>query len=263
VAHSLSPALHGYWLKQYAIEGEYCAEEIQSERLGEFVKSLREKAYDGCNVTTPHKTEVMKHLDEIDTLATAIGAVNTIVVRDGKLHGTNTDAYGFIENLRAQGGLSCSRNKAVILGAGGAAKAAVKSLVDEGFLEVVVINRTPSKSKELQQQFGKAVIVGEWDKRSITLEGTDILVNTTSLGLKGKEPLEVSLKALPKKAIVHDIIYNPLMTPLLAQAQKNGHTIIDGLGMLLHQAVPAFESWFGVRPVVDSSLRRYMESKLV
>jgi shikimate dehydrogenase len=262
VAHSLSPALHTYWLKRYNIEGSYTAEEVQSERLAAFLKNMQANGFSGCNVTTPHKAAVIPFLDEVDALASSIGAVNTIIAQKGKLRGTNTDAFGFTENLRMEGAFSGKKNKAVVLGAGGAAKAVVKSLVDVGFADVMIINRTQAKAEQLQLQYGEKVITCDWEYRDEALEGTDLLVNTTSLGLKGKEPLEVSLQALPKSAIIHDIVYNPLMTPLLIQGKENGNRIIDGLGMLLYQAVPAFEAWFGKRPEVDAKLRHYMVERL-
>ena len=199
VAHSLSPALHGYWLKKYGIEGAYSAEEVQDARLERWLKSMRAQGFCGCNVTTPHKAAVIPYLDEVDALATSIGAVNTIMVEKGVLRGTNTDAFGFMENIRPY--LS-ARNKAVVLGAGGAAKAVVKSLVDAGFSDVYVINRTEAKARALQDAYGDKVVTCDWEYRDEALADTDLLVNTTSLGLSGQPGLELDLSKLPAAAVV-------------------------------------------------------------
>lgn len=258
VSHSLSPKLHSYWLKQYGIAGSYTAQDVAPEALADFMRGLG-ATFTGCNVTLPYKEAVMALLDEVDDIAGAIGAVNTIIVsKDGTLKGTNTDAFGFIENIKAHVALEARKNKAVILGAGGAAKAVVKALIDEGFSQVIVCNRTREKAEALQTQFGKKIIAAEWSERSDILQGADLLVNTTSLGLKGQEPLEINLAALPKQAVVSDIVYSPLMTPLLIQAKAAGYTIVDGLGMLIYQAVPGFEAWFGRRPEVTQELRDYL-----
>lgn len=258
VAHSLSPKLHGFWLKKYNIQGSYVAQEIRAEQLPEFIKTLPER-FAGCNVTLPHKEAVIPLLDEVDDIAKAIGAANTIIVTsEGKRKGTNTDAFGFIENIKAHAVLEGRKQKAVVLGAGGAAKAVVKALIDEGFAEVHVTNRTRDKAEQLKQQFGKKIIPMDWDKRSAILTDADLLVNTTSLGLKNNPPLELDLSALPKHAIVNDIVYNPLVTPLLAQAEAAGYETVDGLGMLIYQAMPGFDAWFGRMPEVTQELRDYL-----
>ncbi len=254
VAQSLSPRLHGYWLKKYNIDGEYKAYPVEPEELKEFIKKLR-VGFCGVNLTIPHKEEVIRLLDEVDSIAKDIGAVNTIVVKDGKLYGTNTDAYGFAENIRVQ---VKGRKKAVVLGAGGAAKAVIFALKQLGFEDVIITNRTAERAETLSSIIHYPLSVAHWQKRSEILEGADLLVNTTSLGMKGKEPLNIDLSLLSRSALVTDIVYSPLITPLLVQARERGNNIVDGLGMLLHQAVPAFEAWFGVRPEVTEELRQHL-----
>lgn len=258
VAHSLSPRLHNYWLKKNNIAGEYTAIEVLPENLSEFIKSLDKNGFCGVNVTIPHKENVIPFLDEIDKYAKAIGAVNTIVVNDGKLIGKNTDAEGFYNNIenRIRGA-----KKAVVLGAGGAAKAIVFALEMFDFEEIIIINRTKDRAIMLAHIFSLNSKVADWNDRNKILENADLLVNTTSLGMTGKDELDIDLSLLPKTALVTDIVYNPLITPLLAQAQARGNPIVDGLGMLLHQAVPAFEAWFGVRPEVTEELRKYILEK--
>jgi shikimate dehydrogenase len=259
VAHSLSPRLHGYWLKKYSISGEYKAYGVEPDNLPEFISSLRENEnFHGVNLTIPHKEAVIRLLDRIDDTAQAIGAVNTVIARDGKLFGTNTDAYGFAENIRPH---IVGRKKAVVLGAGGAAKAVIVALKNLGFEEIIITNRTLERAKALSSVIRHPSSAIHWEKRGEILKGADLLVNTTSLGMTGKEPLEIDLSLLPRNSLVTDIVYSPLITPLLAQAQARGNSIVDGLGMLLHQAVPAFAAWFGVEPEVTGELRQYVLSK--
>lgn len=255
VAHSLSPALHRYWLKRYRIAGEYEALPVAPEALKEFIKHMPQEGYRGANVTVPHKETVMPFLDEVDESARAIGAVNTIVMDRGGLKGFNTDAYGFAENLR-QYGFPAARNKAVVLGAGGAAKAVCHALAKERFAQIVIAARTAAKAKAIAKALPIKTSVIGWENRSAALEGADLLVNATSLGLQGGESLEMDLSRLPETAIVSDVVYTPLDTPLLKAARARGNRTIDGLGMLLHQAAPAFEAWFGVRPEVDEETRK-------
>jgi shikimate dehydrogenase len=257
VNHSLSPKLHGYWLKHYGIDGEYTAQAVEPDNLAAALKSLPKKNWRGCNLTLPHKETAVEILDSLDEVAESIGAVNTVVVgADGALRGTNTDAYGFFENIRSS--LPKQKRKAVVLGAGGAAKAVCYALIQTGFSEIVVANRTQDKSTSLVAQFKGNITVGNWENRSVLLECADLLVNTTSLGMKGKDALDIDLAKLPTSALVTDIVYVPLLTPLLEKAKARGNPIVDGLGMLLHQAVPGFEAWFGVRPEVTGKLREYM-----
>jgi shikimate dehydrogenase len=258
VSHSLSPRLHQYWLNQYGIEGRYEAQEVAAHELGDFTGQLRQGGYAGCNVTLPHKEAIMAYLDQIDDTASAIGAVNTVTVtRENKLLGTNTDAYGFIENLRSQASIAI-KNKAVILGAGGAARAVVQALITEGYRQIVISNRTRTSAETLNTHFGGQLIVYDWQDRNDALHGADLLVNATSLGLAGGASLDLGLASLPKTAVVSDIVYRPLETPLLLAARAHGNPVVEGLGMLLHQAVPAFAAWFGRRPEVTPELTRHM-----
>lgn len=259
VAHSLSPRLHRYWLDKYAIEGQYEAWEVPPENLGEAMQRLRDRGYIGANLTLPHKELVLPMLSSMDEQTRRIGAANTLLVlADGSVHGKNTDAFGFMENIRAHAGLA-HKNKAVVLGAGGAARAVVMALCDEGFAQVVVCNRTPKNAEALAEAFPR-VTVCSWDDRENALRDADLLVNTTCLGMQGKEALSLSLENLPAHAVVNDIVYAPLETPLLALARRRGHAAIDGLGMLIYQAAAAFEAWHGVRPEVDDGLRRALLS---
>src|SRR5690606_38227196 len=223
--------------------------------------TMEEKGFVGCNVTLPHKTSIVPLLYEIDDAAQKIGAVNTVIFKDGKRLGKNTDAFGFIENLKNTH-IITHKNKAVILGAGGAARAVCKALLDEGFAEIMLCNRSQDKAADIAEQLGGNIDIGEWEKRSSILEGADLLVNTTSLGMQGKTPLDIELSALPEHAIVNDIVYKPLETELLKKARTHHLKTVDGLGMLIYQAVPAFEAWFGIRPTPDAQLRELLETKL-
>ena len=257
VKHSLSPRLHGFWLDKYKIAGEYTAIEIPPEGLSDFISTMAEKGFCGVNVTVPHKEKVMELLDGVDDFASTIRAVNTIVIKDdGKLFGKNTDVGGFIRNIIPH---ITGKKKAVVLGAGGAAKSIVHALRMLNFEQIIITNRTKGRADRLIDNcYLTGTRVADWESRHTILQDADLLVNTTSLGMTGKEPLDIDLSLLPTTALVTDIVYNPLITPLLAQAQARGNPIVDGLGMLLHQAVPAFEAWFGVRPIVDDELRKYI-----
>ncbi len=252
VSHSKSPALHNYWLQKHGIDGAYIPLSVNPEHLAEVIRALPLMGFAGVNLTLPHKELVLPMLDSVDKKATLIGAVNTVIVTaEGKLHGTNTDAYGFMENIRPY---LKGKNKAVILGAGGAAKAVAYALAEEGFAEIVITNRSLNKAEAIAASFPQAT-AKNWDLRHGLLEDANLLVNATSLGMMGKETLDLDLWALPKAALVTDIVYAPLMTPLLAAAHARGNPIVDGLGMLLHQAVPGFEAWFGTKPEVTPELR--------
>ena len=256
VAHSLSPKLHNYWLKKYGIDGEYLALAVEPKDLETVIKTLPEMGWQGCNLTIPHKEAALSFLDEIDDIAWSVGAVNTVIVKDGKLFGMNTDVYGFTKNIEQQ---LKGRNKAVVLGAGGAAKAVWKALLDMDFGKIVTLNRNHDRAT-LSQKLGNRFTAKLWEDRSSSaiLENADLLVNATSLGLGDNDPLDIDLSSLPMQALVTDIVYTPLMTPLLQLAKARGNPIVDGLGMLLHQAVPAFEAWFGVRPEVSEEVRRHI-----
>lgn len=249
VSHSLSPKLHRYWLKEHGIAGDYTAVEAKPEALEATLKKLIAENYIGCNLTLPHKELVLPMLDSMDEVVREIGAANTIVIKNGKLHGMNTDAYGFM-----QGASTAQKKKAVVLGAGGAARAICWALQSDGFKELVISNRSQEKAQHLASLYQGKVV--DWEKRSEALAGAGLLVNTTSLGMKNQPALEIDLSSLPKSALVYDIVYAPLETSLLAAARDRGNKVIDGLSMLMHQAAPAFEAWFGVRPQVTEALRR-------
>lgn len=260
VAHSRSPKLHGYWLKHYGLEGRYDRLPVPPEGLSEFMAALRAgwaEGFRGVNVTIPHKEAVMPFLDEIDPGARRIGAVNTITLRpDGSLHGRNTDAFGFIENLKS--GAPSWQPKAapaVVLGAGGSARAICIALLDEGVPGITLVNRSVDRAEALAEAIGGPISVANWAAAPLALEGAGLLVNTTSLGMAGQPPLELDLAPLPASAVVNDIVYVPLETGLLAQARGRSLATVDGLGMLLHQGRPGFESWFGVAPEVTPGLR--------
>jgi len=252
VSHSLSPKLHNHWLRKIGVNGCYHALGVEPQYLKQALSSLTTMGWRGCNLTIPHKETALALLDEVDDVARAIGAVNTVEVRGGLLLGTNTDAYGFIENIRPH--LPATRNRAVVLGAGGASRAICYALAKEGFDEIVLTNRTAQRAEMLAAHFGKRFAATLWEKRSVALAGADLVVNTTSLGLKDNPPFEIDLSLLPATALVTDIVYTPLITPFLHMAQARGNAIVDGLGMLIHQAVPGFEAWFGMRPPVGDDL---------
>jgi shikimate dehydrogenase len=264
VAQSRSPVLHGHWLSQYKIKGTYLPLPVRPEALPDAIRGLRALGFSGCNVTIPHKLDALKLVDQVDPVAARIGAVNTVVVQDdGTLSGFNTDAYGFLASLRdVRPDFKASAGPIVILGAGGAARAVVVALLDDGASQIRLANRTMERAQDLARIDASRIHVVAWDRRHDALDGAALLVNTTSQGMVGYPPLEVSLDALPKTAMVADIVYNPLETLLLAAARERGNVAVDGLGMLLHQAVPAFEAFYGVRPHVSNELRRAVEATL-
>jgi shikimate dehydrogenase len=265
VCHSLSPRLHAFWLRTYGIDGAYDALPVQQEKLAAALRALGNDGLRGVNLTVPHKELACGIVDELDDNARAIGAANLICVgADGRLTGRNTDAYGFAENLKA-GGFAARRGRAVVLGAGGAARAVLYALAGRGFSTITVANRTRERSERLARDFTTphcAIAATEWNDLGAPISGpmagADLLVNTTSLGMKGQPPLEIDLSSLPGDACVNDIVYAPLETGLLAQARQRGLQTIDGLGMLLHQAAPSFEAFFGRRPEVTPALRAWV-----
>lgn len=264
VAHSRSPVIHRYWLKLYGLEGAYEQEAVRPEEVAEFLKTLGSHGYAGANVTLPHKEAALAAADRADQAAITIGAANTLWLdAKGLLHASNTDAYGFMTHL-AQEAPDWNRGKrpVMVLGAGGAARAILQGLIEAGASKILLANRTGDRAKALAQSFGPRVSVVPWEDRSKALAGCGLLVNTTSLGMTGKPPLDIDLSALPFDAIVADIVYSPLETPLLAAAVGRGNRTVDGLGMLLHQAVPGFERWFGVRPEVTPALRAHVAAHL-
>lgn len=260
ISHSLSPKLHGYWLSHYGIDGAYMPLAVSPENFDGALRALPSLGFRGTNVTVPHKEAALKACDTIDEVARRIGAVNTIVVtEDGQLAGTNTDAFGFIENLK-QGApdFIAAHGPAVVLGAGGAARAVICALLDAGVPEVRLANRTRARADALAHDLDGPITVFDWEVCVDMLPGCSVLVNTTSLGMTGKAPLTLALDMLPGDAVVTDIVYAPLMTPLLIEAELRGNAVVDGLGMLLHQARPGFEAWFGLRPDVTEDLRTHM-----
>ena len=256
VGHSRSPALHGWWLAQYRIDGAYVPMAVQPRDLAAALRALPILGFAGCNLTIPHKEAALALVDRVDPVARRIGAVNTIVVDgDGALEGRNTDAYGFIASLRAaQPAWSARRGPAVLIGAGGSARALIVALLEEGAPEIRVVNRTLERAEALAAEFGTLIRPVAWTERAEALGDAALLVNTTSQGMTGEPPLDLPLDRLPLAAIVNDIVYTPLETPLLAAARRRGNPVVDGLGMLLHQARPGFAAWFGVEPEVTAEL---------
>jgi len=257
VAQSRSPMLHGYWLDRHGIAGSYELVDVAPEALGDFFASYRKNGWVGGNVTVPHKLAVIPFLDRIDNDAKAMGAVNTIWWEDGQLVGGNTDWIGFLGNLdELVPGWDSAGKQAVLIGAGGAARAAAYGLKSRGF-SVTLCNRTVSKAQEIAAHFGGMSGRG-LDELPELMKQADILVNTTSLGMLGKPPLDVDLAPLKPGAIVYDVIYVPLETAILKEAKSRGHRTVDGLGMLLHQAVEGFNHWFGQKPEVTEEIRQLL-----
>jgi shikimate dehydrogenase len=260
IGHSRSPRLHNFWLAQYGIDGVYVPLAVAPERAAEAIRALPALGFRGCNVTVPHKELACRTVDRLDATAKRMGAVNTIIVlEDGSLEGRNTDGFGFIENLRSGApGWQAETGPAVVIGAGGASRAIVASLLDSGAPEVRLVNRTRERAEELAREIGGNITVGDWVSRETLLEGAALLVNSTSQGMVGEPPLELDLRALPATAVVTDAVYAPLVTPLLEQAAGRGNRIVDGIGMLLHQARPGFAAWFGVEPEVTEALKQHV-----
>lgn len=257
VSHSKSPLLHGYWLRKYAIKGFYVPLPVLPEHLAEVLRILPCAGFVGVNVTIPHKEAVLTLADVVTDRAALIGAANTLIFRpDGKIHADNTDGYGFIANLRRYATeWQPDRGPSAVIGAGGAARAVVAALLDSGVQEMRITNRTRIRSEQIKAEFGARVIVYDWAQAGNMLQGAATVVNATSLGMEGKQPLRVPLDALDPAAVVTDLVYAPLDTPLLTEARARGCCTVDGLGMLLHQAAPGFERWFGQRPEVDEAAR--------
>jgi shikimate dehydrogenase len=263
VAHSRSPLIHNFWIGQHALKGEYRREAVKPEEFETFIKELSQRGYAGANVTIPHK-EVALKLSEPDDRALAVGAANTLWFEGETLRSTNTDVEGFLANLDQMApGWDRGLDDALVLGAGGAARAIVFGLLSRGVTNIRVANRTFARAQALRERFGDSVKPIQWDEVGGLLAGTGLLVNTTSLGMKGQPPLDLRLEDLRKSAVVADIVYSPLITPLLAEAKDLGLRYADGLGMLLHQAVRGFSLWFGVKPEVTSELRSMVEADLV
>ena len=256
VAHSRSPVIHNHWIAEHGLKGAYVLLPVQPEQIESALRSLPVLGFAGCNLTIPHKVAALNVVDRVDPLAQRIGAVNTIVVEpDGSLTGKNTDGYGYIQSLRdAQPAWKATTGPAVVLGAGGAARAVIVGLIDSGASEIRLTNRSWAKAHDMAQEFGGPVRAIPWEDRHDALAGAALLVNTTNQGMHGEAALDLRLDKLPEHALVSDIIYVPLETPLLEAARLRGHMTVNGLGMLLNQARPAFAAWFGVEPAITAGL---------
>ncbi|MEO3387147.1 shikimate dehydrogenase [Mesorhizobium sp. CAU 1741] len=255
IAHSRSPMIHGHWLEVLAIDGCYERIDVAPGDLANFVRQFRERGFAGGNVTIPHKEATLVLADRLDEAAELIGAVNTLWLDDDLIHGGNTDAIGFSANLDAAAYQWRDAESALVLGAGGAARAVVHALVQAGIRDIRLVNRTVMRAQELADRFGAGISAHGWHEVAELSRDAALVVNTTSLGMHGDGGSLMDVALLPDHAIVTDIVYVPLRTPLLAEAAARGLRTVDGLGMLLHQAVPGFERWFGHRPVVTTALR--------
>jgi shikimate dehydrogenase len=256
IAHSRSPKIHGYWLTHYGLGGSYEAIDVAPDDFANFAASIRLGRYVGGNVTIPHKEAAFQAVDRRDAAAEEIGAVNTLWVEEGFLCGSNTDAYGFAANLDdLASGWAASPGPAVVLGAGGAARAVLCALKQRGFSDIRIVNRTLARARAVAMEFGPVFSAHDLGAANALLGDAALLVNTTSLGMHGEVEIAVDLDRMPDQALVTDIVYVPLETPLLSTARRRGLKTVDGLGMLLHQAVPGFEKWFGLRPDVTPALR--------
>ena len=256
VAHTRSPAIHNHWIAHHGLKGAYVQLPVQPQNLEAAIRGLPALGFAGCNITVPHKVNAMQLMDTLHPAARRVAAINTVVVQaDGSLLGMNNDGYGYIQSLRdAQPDWRGDAGPALVMGAGGAARAIVVALLDEGVPEVRLCNRTQEKAQALKDAFGDRVTVVPWADRNSAMAGVRLLVNTTTQGMHGQPALDVALDDLPAEALVSDAIYIPLETPLLAAARQRGHQTVNGLGMLLNQARPAFQAWFGVQPELTPGL---------
>jgi shikimate dehydrogenase len=260
--HSRSPLIHNHWIRQHGIAGEYRKEAVPPEEFAAFLASLGERGYVGANVTIPHK-EAALALSTPDARANAVGAANTLWRDGATLRSTNTDVEGFLGNLDAAApGWDRGLQSVVVLGAGGSARAVLFGLIERGVPRIHLVNRTHERSQALAERFGAAVVPSPWEEAGALLGSAGLLVNSTSLGMKGQPPLGIDVGLLPANAVVADLVYVPLVTPLLAAARARGLATADGLGMLLHQAVRGFSLWFGVKPAVTAELRALVEADL-
>jgi shikimate dehydrogenase len=260
VGHSRSPRLHGYWLAEHGIDGAYVPLAVAPEHFERAFRALPLLGFRGANVTLPHKEAALALADRATAEARRIGAANTLVVDDrGRIEARNSDAYGFIENLKEGApAWRAAAGPAVVIGAGGASRARLVALADAGVPEIRLLNRTVARAEALAAQLGGPIRVMGWTERGQALEEASLLVNATTQGMTGQPPLDLALDRLPFDAVVNDIVYVPLETPLLAAARKRGNPTVDGLGMLLHQARPGFAAWFGIEPRVTPALRDYL-----
>lgn len=257
VKHSRSPLIHRHWLEKLGLAGNYTRQEVEPTEFAGFISRLKsgESGFIGGNVTIPHKELAFQLADRPDALSEELGAANTLWLDEGELHATNTDGYGFLANLDALAPGWDRADRAVVLGAGGASRAIIQAVRDRGVGEIHVLNRTVPRAQELADRFGPRVHAHAMDALDEVLSGAGLFINTTSLGMEGEPAPDFDFSPLAPGAVVTDIVYVPLVTPILHQAQEQGFATVDGLGMLLHQAVPGFEKWFGVRPQVDAALR--------
>ncbi|MGE3247406.1 MAG: shikimate dehydrogenase [Beijerinckiaceae bacterium] len=264
VMHSRSPLLHNHWMAEYGITGHYMPLAVQPANLEQALRALPALGFSGVNLTIPHKEQALRLVDRIDELALRIGAVNCVVTGpDGKLDGYNYDAFGFVASVREASPLwNPGAERTIVLGSGGAARAIIAGLLAEGAKDIVIVNRTQERAAMLARDMGSCVTTAPWENRADVLDEAAMLVNTTSMGMQGQPDLDIALDRLPGGAIVCDIVYVPLDTGLLRQARQRGNPTVDGLGMLLHQARPAFARWFGVMPEVTATLRRTIEATL-
>ena len=264
VMHSRSPLIHNYLFAQHGLVGTYVPLAVKPEQLAGALRGLGPLGFAGCNITIPHKEQALRIVDKVDPVARRIGAISCVIVQpDGLLVGTNNDCFGFMENmLQQQPAWRADAGPAIVLGAGGGARAIVYALAERGAREIRVVNRTYARSEILVREFGTPLRAVAWDDRDRALEGGALLVNTTSQGMVGQPALELSLDRLPTAAIVSDIVYVPVETPLLAAARRRGNPAVDGLGMLLHQVRPAWQAWFGIDPEITPDLRTRVEATL-
>jgi shikimate dehydrogenase len=259
VGHSKSPRLHNHWLSALGLDGAYVPLPVAPADLADAVRMLPRLGFVGGNVTVPHKEAVLELVDRVEPLAARIGAVNTLVIAaDGRIAGRNTDAVGFLLNLKDDPAYRSDSGPAVMLGAGGAARAACAALIEDGVPEIRLVNRSLERARRLADDLGGPIVPVEWRGREAALDGAALLVNSTSLGMTGQPPLEISLDRLPETALVNDLVYAPLETGLLAAARARGNPLADGIGMLLHQARPGFEAWFGIMPEITPAIREMM-----
>lgn len=264
ILHSRSPLIHGYWLREHRIEGEYLRREVRPDEIDGFLQNFASQGLAGCNVTLPHKETAARNAKHVSAVVRTLGVANTLWLEDGELHADNTDVAGFLAHLDDSiPGWQQRTGHAVVLGAGGAARSIIYGLSKSGIGRISVVNRSRERAQELLRELQIHSVIAGYEDLPSLLPSTDLLVNTTSLGMKGQPPLQIDLRALKDGAAVSDIVYAPLETDLLRQAREGGHAVVDGLGMLLHQAVPGFERWFGVRPKVTPELRALIEADLV